>query len=114
MKNIPTPLTIYFDPDAYIESLMKDLGFDKAPKEEQDQMYKELNEQITHLVTNAVSLYVEPEQIDETLINYEDLKDVGEFIEKLVEISPEAQVAIIEALERFYDETVETYEHFKK
>lgn len=111
--NKTTPLTTYFDPDAYIESLMKDIGFGDASSEEKEQMYKGLNEQITHLILNAISLYVEPEQIDEALMKHGDLKDLGEFIEKLVETSPEAQMAIVEALDSFYAETVETYEEFK-
>lgn len=111
--NTKTELTTYFDPDAYIESLMKDIGFSGASEEEREQMYKGLNEQITHLVLNAISLYVEPEQIDEALINHGDLKDLSKFIEKLVETSPEAQIAIAEALDNFYTETVETYEQFK-
>ena len=114
MKKTSNPSTVYFDPDAYIESIMKDMGFDEASKELQDQMYKELNEQVSHLILNSISLYVEPEQIDETLVNYGDLKSLAEFIKKLAEISPEAQMAIAEALERFYAETIETYEHFEK
>ena len=103
-----------FSPNAYIESLMRDIGFDEAPEEQKNQIAEALNEQIMHLILNAISLYVEPEQIDETLINHGDLEDLAEFIEKLVEISPEAQFAIIEALDRFYLDTVETYNAFKK
>jgi hypothetical protein len=104
----------YFNPDVYIGSLMTDIGFDDANDEEKDRMYKGLSEQVSHLILNAISLYVEPEQIDETLIIHGDLHDLGKFIEKLVENSPEAQFAIIEALDRFYQETVDTYEEFNK
>ncbi len=103
----------YFEPDVYINDLMNDIGFADATEQEKEQMYKGLNEQVTHLVLNSISLYVEPEQIDETIVNHGDLKDLGKFIEKLVEISPEAQMAIIEALDNFYTETIETYEQFK-
>jgi hypothetical protein len=104
----------YFNPDTYIASLMSDIGFDDAKEEEKSRMRKGLSEQISHLILNAISLYVEPEQIDEALITNGDLHDLGKFIEKLVEISPEAQYAIIEALDRFYQETVETYEEFNR
>ena len=114
MKNQTSLSVNYFEPKAYINSLMDDIGFGEATDEEREQMYKGLNEQVTHLVLNAISLYVEPEQIDEALIRNADLKDLSEFIEKLVEISPEAQFAIIEALDRFYLDTVETYEEFNK
>jgi len=114
MKNQTNLSVNYFDPDAYIDSLMEDIGFGDASASERAQMYKGLNEQVTDLVLNAISLYVEPEQIDEALIRNADLKELGQFVEKLVEISPEAQYAIIEALDRFYQETVDTYEEFNK
>jgi hypothetical protein len=114
MKNQTNLSVNYFEPDAYINSLMDDIGFGDASESEREQMYNGLNEQVTHLVLNAISLYVEPEQIDEALIRNADLKDLSVFIEKLVEISPEAQFAIIEALDRFYLDTVETYEEFNK
>ena len=113
MKKTITPLNTYFDPETYISSLMNDIGFGDATEVEKDQMHKGLSEQITHLILNAISLYVEPEQIDEALIRHGDLKDLGKFIEKLVEISPEAQIAIAETLDNFYEETVKTYEEFK-
>jgi len=114
MKNQTNLSVNYFDPDAYIDSLMEDIGFGDATEAEKDQMYKGLSDQITDLVLNSISLYVEPEQIDEALIRNADLKELGKFVEKLVEISPEAQFAIIEALDRFYQETVDTYEEFSK
>jgi hypothetical protein len=114
MKNTTNQSINYFEPVAYINSLMEDIGFGDASESEREQMYKGLNEQVTHLVLNAISLYVEPEQIDEALIRNADLKELGEFVQKLVEISPEAQFAIIEALDRFYQETVDTYEEFNK
>jgi len=114
MKNQTNLSVNYFNPNAYITSLMEDIGFGDATEAEKEQMYKGLNEQVTDLVLNAISLYVEPEQIDEALIRNADLKELGKFVEKLVEISPEAQFAIIEALDRFYQETVDTYEEFSK
>ena len=102
-----------FKPDAYIAALMEDIGFKNAPENERAQMAEALSEQVNYLILNSISMYVEPEQIDETLINHGDLEDLAEFIEKLVEISPEAQYAIIEALDRFYMETVETHQRFK-
>lgn len=113
MKNA-MQTTPYFVPDIYIKTLMEDIGFGDASEAEKDQMYKGLSEQVTHLILNAISLYVEPEEIDEALINHGDLENLADFIEKLVDISPEAQMAIIEALDRFYAETVETYEQFKE
>ena len=104
----------YFEPDTYINSLMDDIGFGEATDEQRDQMYKGLSDQVTHLILNAISLYVEPEDLDEGLIRNADLKDLSKFIEDLVETSPEAQYAIIEALDRFYQETVETYEEFSR
>ncbi|MBU1017722.1 hypothetical protein KKA33_01700 [Patescibacteria group bacterium] len=109
-----TDITInVFEPGAYLESLMEDIGFKDASENERAQMSEALSEQVNYLILNAITLYVEPEQIDETLINSGDLEDLATFIEKLVEISPEAQYAIIEALDRFYTETVETYDSFK-
>lgn len=110
-----TQMTVtYFNPDTYIETLMEDIGFGNASEEQKEQMAKGLAEQLTHLILNAISLYVEPEQIDEALVRYGDLDDLAVFIEKLVEISPEAQLAIAETLENFYTEMVETYDYFKQ
>ncbi len=103
-----------FKPDDYLNALMEDIGFGDAPENEKAQMADALAEQLNYLILNAITLYVEPEQIDETLINNGELDDLALFIENLVEISPEAQYAIIEALDRFYTETIETYQAFKK
>ncbi len=103
----------YFEPETYIEDLMKDIGFGNVPEDEKKQIHDGLNEQITQIILNSTSLYVEPEQIDETLASYGNLKDLGKFIEKLIEASPDAQMAIIEALDKFYAETIESYEYFK-
>lgn len=109
-----TELKTYFEPKVFVDSLMKDIGFENAGEKQQEEMRKGLNEQISHLIVNAISLYVEPEQMDEAITKHGDLEDLSKFIEKLVEISPEAQMAIVEALDNFYTETVETYEHFKQ
>ena len=71
-----------------------------------------MEKRINHLVINAISLYVEPDVIDETLIQHGDLEDISEFVQKLAQKSPLTQMAIIEALDNFYEETVEAYKSF--
>ena len=114
MDTTDSSTTTYFNPDVYIDTLMEDIGFKDASEEEAKQMRDGLSEQLTHLILNAISLYVEPDQIDEALVQYGDLDDLAKFIQKLVETSPEAQLAIVEALDNFYNEMVETYQHFQE
>lgn len=114
MQTTANLINVYFEPTAYINSLMEEIGFGNANENEKEAMQKGLEEQLSYLITNAISLYVEPEQMDEAILHYADLKDMGDFIEKLVEISPEAQLAIMETLDNFYEETVETYKEFSQ
>lgn len=113
-NTMQTQLKTYFEPEVYIDSLMKDIGFENAAQKQKEQMRAGLNEQISHLIINAISLYVEPEHVETALIKHGNLTDLGQFIAKLVEISPSAQMAIVEALDNFYTETVEAHEYFKQ
>ena len=99
----------YFEPVEYINNLMYELGFENASDELKKEMYKGLSEQVTTLITNAVALYVEPEEVEEALIMHGNLEDFGEFIKKLIEISPEAQMAIVKALDHFYEDMLERH-----
>ncbi|MCK5613651.1 hypothetical protein KAR91_67925 [Candidatus Pacearchaeota archaeon] len=112
MSKTTTFTETYFEPTIYIDSLMEEIGFKNTKESEKEAMREGLEKQLSYLITNAISLCVEPEQMDETILNYGNLEDIGEFIENLVAISPEAQLAIMETLDNFYEETVETYKEF--
>lgn len=108
------PSKTSFDTSTYLDCLLHDIGFDMATPQQKEQMRQELSKQVNYLITNAVSLHVEPDELDEALIRFKGDTDFGDFLSHVTEISPESQLAIIEALDRFNQETVGAYKRFKK
>lgn len=102
-----------FDPNAYLNSLLNDIGFENTEDEERGQMYTELEEQMSHLIFSAIADNITPEQMEETLINNGENENLNALVEAMVEISQEAQIAILDELDKFYSETIEAYERFK-
>lgn len=92
---------------------MNEIGYSSVQESARAEMRTALETQITHLIINAIALYVERDVIDEAFIQYNDLENMAEFIKNLAEKSPSAQMAILEALDNFYEETVQMYNEFK-
>lgn len=110
-KNTPSPA--YFDPDAYISSLMGAIGFEDASDSEKDELYELLLEQMNRIVLNAISKSVDGEQLDEALVNEKNNDDLSQFVRRLVKNSPEAQIAVVEALDSFYEQSLDAHKRLK-
>ncbi len=88
----------------YALGLMEELGVEGMEEGQKDRFYNELLEQAGHRVMEAIVQNADPESLDETLDVDGDQSNLKEFVEKWVERSPEAQLAILNALDEMRDE----------
>ena len=109
MENTKNSSQAYLNQDAYIKSLMIAIGFDDASEKEKDELYELLIEQMNRKAMNAISKSVDGEQLDEALINGQNTDDLGQLVRRLVQNSPEAQIAVVEALDSFYEQSLDAH-----
>lgn len=100
--------TLAFSPIKFIESLMNEMGFEKSDSATQDEMATELNKQVNSIILNTASLYADEDVLDETLANDEN-ENLADVTRQLINMSPDLQAKIIEELDKFYNETVESF-----
>lgn len=103
----------YFSPHKFVEELMEDIGFANAPEPQKEEVFKQLMQQLLNRLMSAVDINVKDYEIEEINEKHPDKKE-WEYLNEIIEISPTTQVAIIEEVNNFYTETVETYQFFNK
>jgi len=96
-KNNEAPA--YLDLHQYVLNLMEELGAEGMEESKKNNFYNELMGQAGRRVMEAIVNSADPESLDETLEVDGHLKDIKEFVERWVERSPEAQLAIVNALD---------------
>ena len=99
----------YLDVNQFVLSLMEDLGTADMEEPQKSNFYNELVEQASKKIIEAVIAHADDESLDETLEIDGGTSDIGSFLEKWIERSPEAQMAILEALESFRNELMEFF-----
>ena len=89
----------YLDLNQYVLNLMKELDTEDMEDNQKQKFFNELLTQASHRVMEAIVQSADPESLDETLEVDGDQSNIKEFVEKWVERSPEAQLAILNALD---------------
>jgi len=112
MSEQNTPLMI--DPDKFVEGLLNEMGFADKTDEQKQKLTDQINSQLNHVILNTISLNLEPEVITIVVDHFEEEKDPITLIRELVKRSPGCQIALIEALEKFKEETLEIYNKYAK
>jgi len=103
-----------FDANLFLDSLMEEMGMCNEPPETVAELRHAMEKQLVSDVLSAASLHIEPEVIDIALAEYGNETDPLFFIRQLIARSPAAQIAILEAMDTFYKQTLETFNAIKK
>ena len=103
-----------FDPKQFIDSLIEEMGMQNEAPEKVEELKKNIEEQMNHIVLSTASLNMDPEIMDYVLEEYKDEEDIGFLLSKIIEYSAHTQLAIYDALDDFREETLMVYSRIKK
>lgn len=103
-----------FDINDFIESLLKKMHLNSAPAYKKNELAELLKSQVSGIILNTASLYLEPHVIDKICDKYRDEKDPFYFMRQLISASPKTQRAILEELDRFYDHILLAHKELAK
>ena len=103
-----------FDPKQFIDSLIEEMGMQNEAPEKVEALKKNIEEQMNHIVLSTASLNLDPEIMDYVLEEYKDEEDIGFLLSKIIEYSAHTQLAILDALDEFREETLMVYNRIKK
>jgi hypothetical protein len=103
-----------FDPKQFIDSLIEEMGMQNEAPEKVEALKKNIEEQMNHIVLSTASLNLDPEIMDYVLEEYKDEEDIGFLLSRIIEYSAHTQLAILDALDDFREETLMVYSRIKK
>jgi len=98
---------ITFDPEVYISSLIKELGYENEKPEVLKELKESIQQKMFVISMDRASMHIEPEAIDRVLAEYPNEKDGLFFVTKLIEYSAEAQLGILQGLDEYYMQLIE-------
>ena len=99
-----------FDPNAYLDELIKAMNFQNEAPEKVALLKENLALGLHDAIFEAASEALEPEVIDQALEEFKEEKTLWDFMTKMLKISPAAQEAMTKAIDTFTDETLAAYE----
>lgn len=106
--------TTPFDPSAIIDDLIKKMGMENDEPEKVKALKQAMQKQMNHVILNTASMNLEPEVIDYVMNVYGEHEDEPEFLfAEIIRHSPEAQEAIIIALDEFQEHILSAFNSFK-
>ncbi|GEM_PF-4334484 len=98
-----------FDPKDFLQSLMREMKFDREPEDKRQPLEKMLLNQMNEVVLNTASLHLNREVMEELAVRNPDEKDFEYFLQQVIRYSPKTQLAILHALDQFYDQTLDAF-----
>ncbi|MDH5596899.1 MAG: hypothetical protein OEY44_02235 [Candidatus Peregrinibacteria bacterium] len=98
-----------FDALAYLDELIEEMGLAQADAEAKARLKETMAENLHHDLFLAAAQNLEPDVIDMVAAELSSEKDPWFTIQQLVQTSPGAQVAMLEALDIFKQRTLEAY-----
>ena len=105
--------TTPFDPSVIIDELIVEMGMENDEPEKVKALKQAMQKQMNHVILNTASMNLEPEVIDYVMNVYGEHEDEPEFLfAEIIRHSPEAQEAIIIALNEFKEETLKAFSDF--
>lgn len=111
--NNDTEITV-FDPNEFIDSMIEEMGMEDAEPEKRMMLKEYLERQLDHAVATAASQFLNPEAIDRVVEEYRNMGNAAYLFQKCIQQSPEAQWAILSALEEFKEQTLNAYFSIKQ
>jgi len=102
--------TSSFDPVAFLNELMAKMSLENIEEPVKTELREAMAANLHHDLFQAASNYVEPEVIDAVMTELSEEPDAWTLLTELVNRSPGAQVAVLEAIRDFETRVLSTYE----
>lgn len=102
-----------FDPIAFLDELIEKMGLQHQPRQELETLKEGMAEALHREIFQAAADAMEPEVVDMILERYPDEEDTWFLITEMVKTSPQAQIAMMQAVNEFETNTLETLNHLK-
>ena len=102
------------DSQKYIDDIIEEMGMEDAQPDKLMRLKENLLYLLDNAVSTAASQTLNPEVFDKVLADYGDMKDPAFLFQQCVKESPEAQQAILSALEEFKEQTLNAYFQIKQ
>ncbi|MFH1012207.1 MAG: hypothetical protein V1760_00455 [Candidatus Peregrinibacteria bacterium] len=102
------------DPKQFIEDLMEKMNLQNADETKKGALKTAIENQMVEAILSAASLHLEEDEIQEIQNQYPGETDLAYLIRKLIEASPNAQVAILATLDSLYDQTLDACAYLTK
>ena len=110
---MPEKMTeLEFDFESYLANLLEAMNMHEAAPEIQKDVTLQLGRQLAYRLMSALSLSFEDEDWS-NIMNYSDVEEFKDLIEKAIEKNPKIKEAVLTALNEFYEETVGAFDDFK-
>lgn len=103
----------HFDPYAFIDELIVEMRMQDAEQAKLEWLKNAMFEALTRQLFQAAQDSIEPEVVDMVLKDLEDEEDPLIIIQQLVQTSPSAQLALLDALEIFRENTLDAFNKLK-
>lgn len=101
-----------FDALKFLDDLIEELGM-QDEDEKRDILKERMAKALHDTLFRAAANNIEPETIDMVMDDLKDEKDAWFIMTELMQTSPSAQVAMLQALEDFRNMTLEVYKELK-
>lgn len=103
-----------FDIRAYVDTLINEMGMQDTEEHKLEALKLSMYKQINYIMMNTASLYLEPEVIDYVMNEYGNTDDPFYIYSQFIKHSPLVQVAIMEELDKFAEQTIKAYRQLTK
>lgn len=99
-----------FDPQVFLDHLIQEMGLNQEDPTKISQLKESLAIGLHNRIFQAAAQALETEKIEAALEKYQDEKNLSQFYFNLIQMSPAAQEAMKNAIQKFGDETLAAYE----
>ncbi len=105
--------TEQFDFNAYLDRLIEDMGLKDSDPMQVAQLKEQMADTLRHDIFSAAEENMEPEIVDAVMEELAEETDPAYILRELVQASPGAQIAILDAIDNFRKNTLEAFNRFK-
>jgi len=106
--------TFEFNFDTFVSTLMKKMEMENAPKEVQESTALEIRRKVGYVIMDTVQKNLNTEELEKLFEALKNNIPMQEVIQKVINDRPDIQEKLTEEMDKFYNETLEVYNTFKK
>ncbi len=103
-----------FNPNTFLDSIIEEMGLQNEDPDKVYGLKMLMLKRMNTVITDAISLNIEPETIDAVMARYGQVEDPIFLLSLLIEYSPGSQIAIVEALDNFREQTLSDFSRLKR